>query len=94
MRQPARAGGNRSRDYVQLGRIDARNLVAEPISSSQLISGGVATASLWCVLHLAVALLLVEEGEVRYGGGLLGTGLGRWAHITCLRVLEVSTGER
>lgn len=45
--------------------VNARNLVASPMSSSQLISRRVATARLRRVVHLvALGLLLVEVCEV------------------------------
>lgn len=64
--------------HVHLSRVYARNLAGRFISSSQLISRRVAAACLWCVLYLgALALLLVQVGEVGDGRRMLGGVVGR-----------------
>jgi hypothetical protein len=75
---------------VHLAGVYARNPLAMPISSSQLISRRVAAAGLGLgrVLYLAAdALLAVEGGEVG-NGRRRGLGVGRWAHIRGSEALE------
>lgn len=58
--------------------VNARNLIASPMSSSQLMSRRVATARLGRVVHLvALGLLLVEVREVGNGRRVLLNVVGR-----------------
>jgi hypothetical protein len=80
-------------DIAHLAWVDACNPLPVSIVSSQLMSR-LAPALLRCVLHLgAVALLLVEMGEVRNRRRMLSGGVGRWAHSSSWRVCAVCGAE-
>lgn len=64
-----------------LAGIYAGDPLAMPISSSQLISRGVAAAR----VHGRVARVLVEVREAGHWRRMLGRGFGRWAHSNGLR---------
>lgn len=71
-------------------RVDAGNPLAMPISSSQLMTRGVATArlgSISCVGALLLTLLLMQVREVGDGmRGVGGGGVGRGVHSNDERV--------
>lgn len=78
--------GDRAGCSSHLARVDACNSLPVSIVSSQLMSR-LAPALLRSVVHLeAVAVLLVEVGEVGNGRRVLGSGGGRRAHSSGGRV--------
>jgi hypothetical protein len=85
-------GGWTTQGYnSHLSGIYTRNSFAIPISSSQLITRGVATTSL-CAVQRAVALvlLLVQSGKVGHGLRGLRGGVGRRGHSISVEGAERS----
>lgn len=93
--QSVAASAPESQGGSHLSGIYARNPLAIPISSSQLISRNVAATRLCAVLGpIAVALLLVQVRKIGNGTRMLGGGVGRRAHSNSVAVLTGQHGMR